>query len=249
VLQGLALPYLPRVAESIRGRDAERRAQAVETLGELGMPDYEEAVVAALDDESPLVAMVAARRLFSPGRSVHFGAVFDRLSRFSLWSPRFLAAMFAAGGPEAAPMLRDVLEEPARTDMERVAALDALRVLHDSLSAPAAIGLLEGPVSRQLRLSALRFLEVVGQKHHAAAVRPFLTDEDSGVRRVAAGAIGALGDLSDADSLVQLLQDASPWVRVGAAEALLALGARDQLLLAASMEGPGGEVAREMVEA
>jgi hypothetical protein len=60
--------------------------------------------------------------------------------------------------------------------------------------------------------------------------------------------MGALGDLSDAGALALLLDDPSPWVRVGAAEALSALGARDELLKAAAKEGRGGQVAREMVQ-
>lgn len=247
VLRELAQPYLPKVAGAAKGRDPERRARAIQTLGELGMPEYEDTVVAALDDESPLVAMVSARSLFRPGNEVHFKEVLDHVSRFSLWSSRFLTAMFASGGPEVTPMLREVLADPLRSNAERVAALDALRVLHDTASADRAILLLGESVDRELRLSALRLLEVLGRKSHAAAVRSLLASEDSTVRRAAAGTLGALGDPTDAGALAELLNDPSPWVRVGAADALSSLGARDELLKAATQEGPGGQVAREVV--
>ena len=247
LVQELALPYLDDIAAAARRRDAERRARAVQTLGELGMPDYAPVLVQALDDESDLVAMVAARRLFRPGNEAYFPAVLHKLDRFSLWSQRFVSGMLASGGVEAVPVLRTAIADDGRSAPERVAALDALRILHDSGAADQAHTLLSEGTDREVRIAALRLLEVVGHDGYGPEVRALLTHGDSPTRQAAAEALGALGDHSDAKTLADLLDDPSPWVRVGAARALSALGARQELLIAAASDGPEGQVAREVL--
>lgn len=59
----LAQPYLHHIVPRARSRDPQQRARAVQTLGELGVATHADVVVQALDDASPLVAMVAARAL------------------------------------------------------------------------------------------------------------------------------------------------------------------------------------------
>lgn len=64
LVQGLAEPYLPLIADVVQSaRSATRRARTVHTLGELGPRRYLHVVIGALDDPSPLVAMTAAGAL------------------------------------------------------------------------------------------------------------------------------------------------------------------------------------------
>lgn len=61
LVQGLAEPYLPLIADVVqKARSATRRARTVHTLSELGPRRYLHLVIGALDDPSPLVAMTAA---------------------------------------------------------------------------------------------------------------------------------------------------------------------------------------------
>jgi hypothetical protein len=73
----------------------------------LGLPRYASTVVAALDDPSPLVAMVAARSLAQEESTEYAHAVLKRLHRFGGWNRRFLASMLASMGPRVADTLRE----------------------------------------------------------------------------------------------------------------------------------------------
>ncbi|HPO10014.1 MAG TPA: hypothetical protein PLZ55_15170, partial [bacterium] len=63
ILTELVRPFLSRITERTVGGDAERRARAVQTISTLGFEEYTDRIIAALDDPSPLVAMIAARAL------------------------------------------------------------------------------------------------------------------------------------------------------------------------------------------
>jgi HEAT repeats len=62
-LRRLVAPYLGLIEERALARRVEVRARAIQTLGTLGLPDHAPTVIAALDDPSPLVAMIGARAL------------------------------------------------------------------------------------------------------------------------------------------------------------------------------------------
>ena len=92
---------------------------------------HADTVVAALDDRSPLVAMIAARALAKKETPQYAGAVLARLHRFTSWRPSFLASMLSSMGPEIAPILRSTLGNPAIDTQVRAIATMALRELHD----------------------------------------------------------------------------------------------------------------------
>lgn len=248
ILRELVAPYLELIEEDLTERRAERRARAVRTLAELGMAEHEESLVRALDDPSDLVAMVAARRLFSVGKERHFLSVLNRLSRFTLWSPRFLAGMLASGGSTAIAPLRGILINPRSGTAENVAALAALRLLNDPGAANLAQGLLSLNPERDIRVACLRLIRSLGHSEHADSVRAELKAEDAPTRQAAVETLGAIGGPEDIDVILEYLDDPSPWVRMGAARALDSLGGRSRLLEASSGEGPAAQAALEVLE-
>jgi HEAT repeat protein len=247
-LRSLALPFLPSLVERMDRGSAEWRARRLQLVSALGIPEYTEAVVAALDDESPLVGMIAARRLFRPGNEAHFDAVLARLDRFREWSPRFLAGMLAGGGPAVGPVLLELLADRTRSEADRAVAAEALTLLHELDAAAVAAQELEAAETRSLRMSLLRLLDVVGSRRQGDTVRRLLESDDMVVRQGAVDTLGSLGDPTDAPRLVALLDDPSPWVRMRAAGALDALGARGHLLAAADSGSPGAVAAAEVLE-
>lgn len=250
LIRRLAEPWLPFIVEDRRRKDAERRARVLQTVAELGMPKYEHVLVDALDDESPLVAMVAARRLFRPGNEERFDQVLDHLDDFEVWDRRFVASLLARGGPNAVEYLREILRDRTRSRFARVSSLEALTVLHDIQTADYAVQLLGDDTDDDLRVAALRHLRETGIPDHSVRVRTLLDHPKSVIRQAAVRTLGAIGrPADDADRIADLLDDRSPWVRVAAARALDALGARTHLLRAAESEGPEGEVAREVLRA
>jgi HEAT repeat protein len=233
-LRDMAHPYLRDFANLARHRDPHRRAWAVQTLGDLGLADHLDTIKAALDDPSPLVAMVAARALARPAHPEHLPLVLDRLQRFTSWSPNFLASMLAMVGTDAAPTLRAVLEDARRTSEVRVVATTALMYLRDLPSADAAARQLEESSDRELRAAALRLLGRVGGAGQRAAVRPLLTASDPVLRATAAAALGNMGDAEDLERLQSVCEDDSRWVALHAARALRDAGQTETLQRLAS---------------
>ncbi|MEK8022585.1 MAG: HEAT repeat domain-containing protein [Candidatus Hydrogenedentota bacterium] len=134
----LARPFLPDVAAHLHMKSAAQRARAVQTLGVLAFSRYSVEILNALDDESPLVAMIAARTLSKKEHPEYVEPVILRLYRFHQWSPKFLASMLSTIGPKAAPLLRKAYAERSNDSQVRAVAAESLRMLNDLSSADLA---------------------------------------------------------------------------------------------------------------
>lgn len=247
ILRELALPYLGPIARRTWSRHVEVRTRAVRTLGTLGLPRYAAEVLTALDDPSPLVAMVAARALCREEYPQYAPAVLRRLARFEGWNPSSLASMLAAIGPQAAPGLRQSLGDGEESPAVRAIAADALRLLSDFDAGDVAAGTLEEGVDRELAAAALRLLAVVGRPEHVEIVRRSCEAADFHVRAAAVSALGTIGQEGDGLRLLGAMSDPSPWVAIRAARGLVASG-EDRLLrdLGAS-DHPRAVLARQVM--
>jgi hypothetical protein len=247
-LAALAARYLPSVADQVQSPNAERRARAILVLSTLGGASYEDVLLRALDDESSLVSMVAARALASAEFVHHARRILERIDRFERWSPRHLAAMFAAIGQDAAQPLRVTLADPAATDRARVVAAESLLLLRDFESAGAARAIIAGWASPEVLIAALRLLAAVGSDADAPEVRRVARSAHSAVRSAAIATLGMLGDASDIPLIERTLSDESPWVALNAASAMREVGASDRLEEIVMMDLPGAHAARELLE-
>lgn len=237
VINELARPYLGHILHQSEHRSAERRARAVQTVGELGLPDHTDSVIAALDDRSQLVAMIAASALAVHPSEDSEAAVMAHLDRFTEWRPTYLAAVLAAPGPSVAPLLRDALIDKERTPAVRRIATIALMILRDPAAADPAYTIATEETDRDLRAAALRLLALAGRPEHLPGIRDLTGSSDPVLRGAACGALGALGVTEDRATLEQAtLDDSSSWVALQAARGLLAAGGREVLERLASSE-------------
>lgn len=243
IIEDLAAPYLDLVAARLGHREPERRARAVQTLSLLGRRRYARALVRALDDPSPLVAMVAARALARRESPDFAAAILDRLHRFETWRPSFLASMLASVGPALAPALMAALADRDRNPRARCVAADALRELHDPAAADVAARVLDDARDRDLQAAVLALLADVGRDEHLPVIRRYLASPEAIVRARAASALGHIGAPEDTESLAGALNDPSPWVALRAAEALRESGAEDALARIVAAGGPRAELA------
>ncbi|MDX1494054.1 MAG: HEAT repeat domain-containing protein [Longimicrobiales bacterium] len=247
-IRELARPYLSEIVEYLHEPVEGRRVRAVQTLGELGLPDFAEPVIAALDDESDDVAMVAASTLAAAEDGKYAPAVLARLHRFNHWRQDFLVAMLASMGPQAAPALRTVLSDASRTAKERTVAADALSQLGDPAAADLAHDVLQASADVDLRAATLRLLASVGRGEHVDAVRDAVADAALPVRLHAVRALGALGEGPDLALLDRTARDdASPWVAIAAARALKEAGGSGQLELLAGSEHPRAALGLQVI--
>lgn len=247
VLKAAALPYLDPLVERADHPRMEVRLRAVQTLGELGLPRYLDVVVEALDDASPLVAMVAARALAREEYVDHLDELLQRLGRFESWSRGFIASMLASIGPSGGPALRATLADVTQPPWVRAVAAEALKQLGDLESADPAAEVVEVEDDRELLAAALGLLKVVGRPEHAQVIRVRCASPDFAIRAHALSALGELADDDDIPRLEAALDDPSPWVALHAARGLYTSGAVDRLEELAASEGPGGLVARQVL--
>lgn len=247
VLRKLAEPYLGPIAERVWSKHQEIRTRAVQTLGTLGLPRYAGEVVTALDDPSPLVAMVAARALATEEHAEYAPAVLRRLRRFGNWSRSFLASMLSSIGSEGVPALRNTLVDREEQDWVRAVAAEALTTLKDFDSGDLAARLVESEEDPELLTAALRLLGVVGRPEHAAAVRERCASPDATIRSVALLALGTLGGEEDQARLLGAMSDPSPWVAIHAAEGLWEAGGAVLLHDLAESDHPRSELARQIL--
>ncbi len=229
VITQLAAAYLPMLAERVKDADPPRRARAIRTLSVLGLEPYAETVRAALDDPSPLVAMIAARALAGMEHPEYVEAILDRLHRFEDWSQNLLASMLTSMGPDVTPALRRTLDDREKIPRVRAVAADALRDLNDLAVGDQAALILDTETDQDLLAATLRLLGVVGRPEHLEPVRRLCRTDDFVVRASAFGALGHLGSRADLSLLRSGIDDESPWVALQAARGLKEAGG-EQLL-------------------
>jgi HEAT repeat protein len=226
---------------------AEERGLAVQALAYMGMPEYADTVARALDDDSAVVAMLAARGLFRRGQERFFPLVLRRLNRFMLWSRSYLSSMLAGGGPATAPLLRAMLADPDEDPLIRAVATDALGALNDLESVDVALRLLDVDEDRELLTGCLRLVRQLGHHGHVDIVMPFVTASDPVVRAAAVGAVGALGGDDDVRILQSLLDDEEYWVSLEAARGLMSMGEVAILRGLAAGDGPWSLLASQVL--
>jgi len=219
-VEELAAPYLDRIVPQLSSRSPERRARAIQTIATLSRRRYADRVLRALDDPSPLVAMVAARSLARRGSPKFAAAILRRLHRFGHWRPSFLASMLASIGPAVTPALRSALPDRSVPPATRAVAADALREVNDDGAADVAADVLGDATDRELLIAILGLLAHVGRADQVEAIRRHVSTPDPVVRSRVMTALGRIGAPEDMATLLGALDDPSPWVALRAAEAL-----------------------------
>jgi HEAT repeat protein len=236
-----ARPYLPLLVKRARHRDAGLRAQAVHSLGLMGMDRHAAVVCAALDDRSEFVGMTAMRALARPEHAAHRREIVARLDRFGAWDASFVASIVAAIGPAVSAPLLEVLGDDSRAPRVRRIAAESLRRLNYLPAGTVAARVAAGTTDRDLVAACLRLLEAVGHAGCLPVIRPLTDSADAVIRQQAVRALGTLEAPAGIPLLVKHLDDPSPWVAIEAGRALARFeGGR---LLAVALAGSGDRAA------
>lgn len=248
-LRRFAEPLLARLRPRFKSHRAERRAEFLALFAELTDEGHLDEVRHALQDPSPLVAMVAARALVKrPTRRGATESVLAELSRFENWDSEYLASLLADMGPEGAHHLREAMADPGMNALTRRITALALARQRDLAAADVASAVLaESGGDRELTAACLRVIEAVGKGSHIGAVRDLINHPDFVIRARAVSALGRIGSSYDARIAVPLLADDSAWVAINAAQALRRLGRSDILQGVAQGDDSAAKTAAEIL--
>lgn len=229
LLSQLAEPYLYAVSGDLRHRSVERRAQAVQAVGQLGRTAYRAELLTALEDPAPIVVVTAAIALSREYRPGDVRQVIDSARRLSLLTNRLLVSMLRRLGPESGWAFRKVLGDPAQPAKLRTVAAKVLASFNDQESGSVAVDALEQTDDLDLRVAALQILERIGAAEHLPVARRLAQDPVPAVRGAAIRILAKVGEEDDLQHLVSALDDPVSWVAIHAAEGLRKSGRTDLL--------------------
>lgn len=248
LLAGLARPYLYTVSGELRHRSVERRARAVQTLGELGLERYRAELLAALDDPAPLVVIIAAVALSREYHADDVLRVVGSVSRLELLTNRLLVSMLQRMGPQSAWAFHRTLADPAQPLKLRTVAAKVLAQFNDQAAGDIAARVIGTTGDTDLRVALLQVLERIGAAEHLDVARRLVGDPVAAVRGAAVRILGSVGGAAEAPLLLQALDDPVSWVAIHAAEALRRAGRTDLLEQAAeARQRRASVVSREML--
>jgi HEAT repeat protein len=229
LLATLAGPYLYAVSGDLGHRNVERRARAVQSVGELAAGAYRGELLKALDDPAPLVVIIAAVALSREYRPEDVRRVLDSVTRLGLLTNRLLVSMLQRLGPDSAWAFREVLADRGRPIKLRTVAAKVLAAFNDQQAGPIAVGAIAEATDVDLRVALLQILQRIGAAEHLPVARSLADDPEPAVRGAAIRMLSQAGEAEDLDRLVEALEDPVSWVAIHAAEGLRRSGRPDLL--------------------
>jgi HEAT repeat protein len=235
-----------RALELIRGRDVSSRILAMRTMGHL--QDGGEAwplLTEQLASRNTLVSFYAAAAMLQVDAQRAMPEVVGQLARREKWPGEAVARLLREAGTDIArePLRALVLSvEPARIPL----LLPWLGKVDSVLASEIAARILRRETTDVRILSAA--LVVLQDASLLPAVRPLARSPDFVVRKNLATALGRLGGLEDAATIVELMGDKVWWVRYRAAQALTTLRGMTRERLAVVRGSLTDRFARDMLD-
>lgn len=229
LIEQLAAPWLPKLADRVTTGDEEQRARAIFTLSALGSKPFQVVIASALDDEVPLVSMLAAQSLAENHAIDYLPDLLRHMDHFKAWSPTYLTSMLVKISETNPQKLRQSITHGDYPIWIQTVAIRALSELNDIDSIPYALSLLESNADPELQSASLDLLGKLGFEEHKSLVRNKAQDPRFVIRLHAVKALTHLGDQQDLKLFQKLLDDPSQWIAYQAAQGLKAIGANEIL--------------------
>ncbi|MCC5880626.1 MAG: HEAT repeat domain-containing protein [Idiomarina sp.] len=197
------------------------RLSAITALGYFGKATatQERYVLRALESKNRLLSITALRCLMSLNVERTLGELANRLA-FMNWSDsRLVSALKEAPREQVLAVLDNALHDaPLPRALKCYRLAEQLRGYTDQQTTDT---LLERFADQEAALS--QFLRLVNTPSSRPQVITLLSHPSANIRAQAIMALGRIGDTSDADRLLTMLDDSDNWVRYDAAATILLL--------------------------
>lgn len=227
VIADLADPFLSSIVRRVTTGDAPQRARAISTLAAISIDKYAPQIRQAMDDDSPLVTMIAARSL-SKFRDIETKSeILRHIDRFTTWNKSFLVSMLTYMGADMFSIFRGYLASEEVSPVVRTVVADALREMNDTESGDIAANVLSGYPDREVAAACLRLLAVVGRAEHIDLVRQLCNSKDFFIRANSLKALATLALEEDTSIFLKAVDHESEWVGIQAVAGLKQLGRFD----------------------
>jgi HEAT repeat protein len=240
------LGFRERALDLIRSRDVSARILAMRTMGHLQEGgEAWQLLEAQLASHNTLVSFYAAAAMLQVDAQRAMPDVVGQLARREKWPGEAVARLIREAGTDIArePLRALVLSvEPARVSL----LLPWLGKVDAALASELAARILRRETADVRILSAA--LAVLQDTALLPMVRPLVRSPDFVVRKNLATALGRLGGLEDAATIVELMGDKVWWVRYRAAQALTTLRGMTRERLAAVRASLTDRFARDMLD-
>lgn len=233
--------------KSLRSRSRSLRIRVISLLARFDDQRSLNLLRSRIGDRGLYVRLAALRALADRGDHESLPETVRMLGKTRETNVPLLSDILRRFGEPAVPPLAALALSEASQGV-KLAAISALGGI-GSLTAFGPLSDLAGEPDPVLRAAAVAALGRLGDPRAVAEIRRGLEAGEDRVRAQAAIAAGLVGSLELAPVLAERIEDSVWEVRYRAAEALHRLGAPGMALLSATAagEGPGGEMARELL--
>ena len=220
--RGIGAAALPQLLSRFPEAHAPERSFMALVIGELGLEQGADLVLAGLEDDTPQLRSACATalgRLAPAGASQKIARLLDDSAAEVRGAALEALRLLSAREPVELALLCAEFAQSANPERRRDAAL-----LLASLSDGERLSLLAKDEDAMVRTAAIASLARVGLPQAVGQLVMALVDEEPQVRVAAALALGELGGAEVLEPLLLALNDSDPWVQTASLKGLRALG-------------------------
>lgn len=240
-------PYVKRILDKLHSWKVEKRAEVISLLHRMDPDQYDTAFKNALNDNSFLVNMVAARALARKGHVDNGEAILRHLDRLKIWSVNLLSSLIAQVGNGLSPALRALMIDRDEPDWKRTVAIEILHKLYDFKAGDYAHVICTPEENREVVAAYLRLLRVIAEEKHIPYIKQVCERDDPVLLAHGIRILIHLEKEKYPACLSRAMDHPSIWVVINAAWGLKEAGKLDVLRHYAYSDHPRAELARQVL--
>lgn len=247
-LSALAEPYLPQLASRLAhgSGDTEQRSRAVQTMALLGRERDLPLLARCLEDESPLVTLLAALALSQQNQGTYAEEILVQLERLADWHMGLLIKLLSRMGKEVAPHVLNSLQASTKPNVQTI-CLHVLRNLDYRPALNPSVRLLSESEDVNVQVAALNLLGALGNEEHLPLIRSAYDSSYFAVRLAVIRALHQQQSADDQHMFQKAFDDSSRWVALQAAQALKGTGNEHVLHEMTFLQHPRAPLAKQVL--
>ena len=246
--KALAEPYLPKLAARLANHsgDAEQRSRAVQTISLLGRDQDIPLLARSLDDESPMVKLLAALSLSQHRQGEYAEQILAQLDHLADWHMGLLINLLSRMGADIGFQVLTTMEKSQSNNVQTM-CLHVLTNLKFAEALNPAVRLLSSSEDVNVQVACLSLLGKMGTEEHLPLIRSCYDSPLFAVRLAVIRALHQRESSADSHMFQRAFDDSSRWVALQAAQALKSTGNEHVLHEMSFMQHPRAPLAKQVL--